>query len=83
MALLAVPSGSVTVNECLECAQYAVERLQELGIDAWRNPHAITVVLPKPAPLVLEKWQLAVQGEIAHMMVMPHISREKIDQFIF
>ena len=71
-----------TVNDCLDCAQYAVDELNEIGLDAWRNPHAITVVLPKPAPSVLEKWQLAVQGEIAHLMVMPHISREKIDQFI-
>jgi histidine decarboxylase len=69
-----------TVNECLKRAEYAVDRLNDMGVDAWRNPHAITVVFPKPTPVILDKWQLAVQGDFAHIMVMPHVTREKIDQ---
>jgi len=68
------------VNDCIQRAEYAVERLKEIGVAAWRNPHAITVVFPKPTPGILEKWQLAVQGNFAHIMVMPHVTREKIDQ---
>ena len=69
-----------TVNRCLSRAEYAVNRLNEIGVAALRNPHAITVVFPKPVPLILEKWQLAVQGDFAHIMVMPHVTHEKIDQ---
>jgi len=69
-----------TVNRCLSRAEYAVNRLNEIGIKAWRNPHAITVVFPKPASAILDKWQLAVQGDFAHIMVMPHVTRKKIDQ---
>ena len=29
---------------------------------------------------ILEKWQLAVQGNFAHIMVMPHVTRKKIDE---
>ena len=77
-----VEGFSQIVNECLVCAEYAVEKLNAVGIAAWRNPHAITVVLPKPSPVVLENWQLAVQGELAHIMVMPHVTREKIDTLL-
>ncbi|MBC8245844.1 MAG: histidine decarboxylase [Verrucomicrobia bacterium] len=70
------------VAACLQRAQYAVEHLNAAGVAAWRNPHAITVVLPSPAKPVLDKWQLAVQDGIAHIMVMPHLTRETIDQLI-
>jgi len=85
MLWYAIRSGGIegfrkTVNRCLSRAEYAVNRLNEIGIKAWRNPHAITVVFPKPASAILDKWQLAVQGDFAHIMVMPHVTREKIDQ---
>ena len=70
------------VNGCIQRAEYAVDKLKLLGIAAWRNPHAITVVFPRPATAVLEKWQLAVQEDFAHIMVMPHVTREKIDELI-
>jgi len=40
------------------------------------------VVFPRPAADVLDKWQLAVQEDFAHIMVMPHVTREKIDELI-
>ena len=73
---------SRVVNECLACAEYAVEQLRNIGLEAWRNPHAITVVFPKPHPAVLDKWQLAVQGSDAHLMVMPQVDRPKIDALV-
>ncbi|SVD77706.1 uncharacterized protein METZ01_LOCUS430560, partial [marine metagenome] len=70
------------VNECIQCAECAVDKLNDIGVAAWRNPHAITVVFPKPALTILEKWQLAVQEDFAHIMVMPHVTREKIDELV-
>jgi histidine decarboxylase len=70
------------VVECLACAEYAVEELNAIGVAAWRNPYAITVVLPKPSAVVLDKWQLAVEEDIAHIMVMPHVDRDRIDRIV-
>ena len=60
----------------------SVEQLNAIGVAAWRNPYAITVVLPKPSAVVLDKWQLAVEEDIAHIMVMPHVDRARIDRIV-
>lgn len=70
------------VADCLERADYAIARFHEIGIEAWRNPHAITVVIPKPPTAVLEKWQIAVHEDCGHILVMPHITRAKIDELV-
>jgi histidine decarboxylase len=71
-----------TVLQCIEVAQYTVNRLQDIGVSAWRNPNAITVVLPTPREEICERWQLAVDGDIAHIITMPDITKEKIDEFM-
>ncbi len=70
------------VGECLEKAAYAVERFRVAGIEAWRNPHSITVVFERPPEEILERWQIAVQNRWGHIVVMPTITREKIDRLI-
>jgi histidine decarboxylase len=67
------------VERCLGHAAYAVHRLRDAGIPAWRNPHAITVVFPRPGAELLQKWQIAVHGNIGHLLVMPQITRRQID----
>ena len=37
---------------------------------------------PAPRPYVLFQWQLAPLGDIAHLITMPHVTREMIDQVI-
>ncbi|MSU41333.1 MAG: histidine decarboxylase [Pedosphaera sp.] len=68
------------VAGCLERAEYAVERFRQQGVAAWRNPNALTVVIPRPSQAVLEKWQIAVQDHIGHVIIMPHITRDQIDE---
>ena len=70
------------VNECLDKAEYAVTRFRDSGIPAWRNKNSVTVVLPKPSPEVILKWQLAPYEDIAHMLTMPHVTRETIDAVV-
>ena len=70
------------VNECLEKAEYAVTRFRDSGIPAWRNKNSVTVVFPKPSAYVIRKWQLAPYEDIAHMLTMPHITRETIDAVV-
>jgi histidine decarboxylase len=65
----------------LELAEYAVSRLKSVGIDAWRNPNAITVVFPQPLPEVCRKWQLASEAGRTHIICMPGVTKERIDAF--
>lgn len=64
---------------CLRMADYAIARFKDIGIRAWRNPDSITVVFPRPAPALVEQWQLAVQDDIAHIVTMPHVDERRID----
>ena len=63
-------------------AEYAVTRFRDSGIPAWRNRNSVTVVFPKPSAEVILKWQLAPYEGIAHMLTMPHITRETIDAVV-
>lgn len=67
----------------LETAQYCKNRLNEIGIEAWCNPGAITVVLPKTAEDIKTKWQLATEEAIAHIICMPNVTKTQIDEFIY
>ncbi len=70
------------VQRCLENADYAIGKFAKIGVKAWRNPHAITVVFPRPPERVREEWQIAVHDEIGHILIMPHTTRAQIDAFI-
>lgn len=70
------------VAECLAVAEYAVARFREGGIPAWRNRNSVTVVIPRPAPDVVFKWQLAPYEDIAHLITMPHVTRDLVDRVV-
>ena len=53
------------VRECLDVAEYAVNRFNDSGIPAWRNKNSVTVVFPKPPAEVVRKWQIAQYENIA------------------
>lgn len=66
----------------LEVAEYCRTRLAELGVEAWSNPGSLTVVMPRTPEAVKQKWQLATEGEVSHIICMPHITKAMIDEFI-
>ncbi len=68
------------VDYSLALAQYTEEKLRAIGIDAWRNPNAITVVLPAVSSALQHKWQLATAQGISHIILMPSLTREHVDQ---
>jgi histidine decarboxylase len=70
------------VDTALEMAEYTQTRLQQAGVDAWRNPNAITIVFPEVAEAVREKWQLATAEGKTHLICMPNVRKDQIDQFI-
>lgn len=65
-----------------ELAAYAVGRLTEIGVKAWRHPHAFTVVLPTPPPHITRRWTLASEGGLSHIVCMPGVTRQQIDAFV-
>lgn len=70
------------VQRALATAAYAERRLKEVGVEAWRNPDCITVVLPKVATALKEKYQLATANGITHLICLPNVTEQQIDQFI-
>ena len=70
------------VKGCLERAEYATQALRAQGIDAWRHRNSVTVVFPRPPRSVMEKWVIAPKGNLAHLIVMPHVDAATIDAFV-
>lgn len=70
------------IGHSLEIAAYTEARLNALGMDAWRNPNAITVVFAAPAKSVRDKWQLATENGVSHVICMPNVSKAQIDEFV-
>ncbi|MGW0506670.1 histidine decarboxylase [Micromonospora sp. NPDC003241] len=65
--------------EARTVAAYAVEQIRATGWQAWRYPHAFTVVLPTPPETVRVKWLLATDGPASHLICMPGITTAQID----
>lgn len=70
------------VSECFDVADYAVKLLCRAGRNAWRHKNSITVVFDRPTSEIISRWQLAVYGETAHLITMPHVTCEQIDRFV-
>lgn len=70
------------VKNCITMAGYAIKKFHDFGIQAWRNKNSIIVVFPRPLEKTVRKWQLAVEGEIAHLITLPHVSKKMIDLFV-
>ena len=66
----------------LDTAEYAVQQFNRRGQEAWRHRNSVTVVFPKPPPEVFRKWQIAPEGDEAHIITMPHVTREMIDELV-
>lgn len=71
------------VQKCLRNAHYLKGRLTSAGIGAMLNELSSTVVFERPQDEEFtRKWQLACQGSIAHVVVMPNITIDKLDDFV-
>lgn len=70
------------VERSLALAEHAVASLRAIGVEAWRHPHSITVVFPRPPRAILEKWVLAPYEDICHLITVPGVDRATIDAFV-
>ena len=74
------------IMECIDKAEYMINRMNKHDMEAWRNQNSLTVVFKKPSDQVVRKWQLASQTKtpyaVSHAIVLPHVSKRKINTFI-
>ena len=69
-------------KQCLENAKFLVKQLVDKNIEAWANDYSITVLIPKPSQVLIDRWQLATQGDLAHIITMPHVTKELLEIFV-
>ena len=74
-------------EEMIANTEYLESRLKNSGFKAWRNNFSNTVFFEKPDQKVVEKYNLATElskelGPLAHVVVMQHVDKPVIDQFI-
>ncbi|KAI3868871.1 hypothetical protein MKX03_036400 [Papaver bracteatum] len=77
------PGLQKEVQMCLKNAQYLKDRLRASGISVMLNEFSNIVVFEKPqSEDFVRYWQLAVQGNLAHIVVMPNITIAQLDDFL-
>jgi len=75
-------------DQMLECTAYLKQELERIGWPCWTNTYSNTVFFRRPAKEIVLKYNLAqgyderFGGELAHVVVMQHVTKEKIDLFI-
>ncbi|VAH32305.1 unnamed protein product [Triticum turgidum subsp. durum] len=71
------------VQKCLRNAHYLKDRLKDAGISAMLNELSSTVVFERPKDEeFVRRWQLACEGGISHVVVMPSVNVDKLDTFL-
>ena len=79
---------SEQANGMMECTKYLQSELEKIGWPCWRNKFSNTVFFKRPSPEIYHKYNLALGydehfgGELAHIVVMQHVTKVKIDGFI-
>ena len=71
------------VERCLRNAHLLKSMLERAGVKASLNELSSTVVFERPHEVeFVRRWQLACQGDIAHVIVMPNITVAKLERFV-
>ncbi|KAL2324620.1 hypothetical protein Fmac_023678 [Flemingia macrophylla] len=71
------------VQKCILNARHLLNQLRDRGIGAMLNEFSNTVVFERPLDDdFTRKWNLACEGNIAHVVVMQHTTIEILDTFV-
>ncbi|RDX62930.1 Serine decarboxylase 1, partial [Mucuna pruriens] len=71
------------VQRCIMNARYLQNRLHDAGIGAMLNEFSNTVIFERPLDDdFIRRWSLACNGNIAHVVVMQHVTIEMLDSFV-
>lgn len=75
-------------EKMLEMAEWFKEELDKIGWPAWLEPMSNTVYFKRPSVEVMNKYDLApdhddrLGGDLAHIVVMQHVTKDSLNQFI-
>ncbi|XP_057415005.1 serine decarboxylase 1-like [Lotus japonicus] len=68
---------------CITNARYLLDKLHGNSIGAMRNEFSNTVVFERPQDDdFVRKWNLSCEGNVAHVVVMQHVTTEMLDSFV-
>jgi histidine decarboxylase len=72
------------LQHCLDLSTYLIEEIKKHipHYNPWKNPYSTTVIFRKPTDRIIKKYSLACQWDTAHVVVMQHVTKWLIDQFI-
>ncbi len=72
----------------LDCTAYLKQQLDAIGWPAWVNDYSNTVFFKRPSDDIIATYSLArgydehFGGPLAHVVVLQHVTKEKIDVFV-
>ena len=72
----------------MENKAYLKQQLDNISWPCWVNEYSNTVFFRRPSPEIVKKYNLAqghddrFGGDLAHIVVMQHVTKDKIDIFI-
>lgn len=75
-------------EKLMECTAYLKQHLDAIGWPAWVNTYSNTVFFKRPSEEIVSTFMLAqgydenFGGKLAHIVVMQHVTKERIDAFI-
>lgn len=67
---------------CIENARFLYDNLININYPTKINDYSNIVLLKKPSQAIVDKWDLATEGEWAHVVVMQHVNRKSLTEFI-
>lgn len=82
------PAGYGEGSAMLNNAAYLKLSLDSIGWPAWKGECSNTVFFKRPSEEIMEKYSLAPDhdaafgGDLAHVVVMQHVDKELIDEFV-
>lgn len=65
-----------------QLARYTEDELNKINCNAWRNNDALTVIFDKPSDSIVKQFQLATDNDISHVICIPGITKQQIDNLI-
>lgn len=76
-----------TAAECMKLAEYACEQLATVRaihpeFYIKKGPQSLMVQFTRPNNRIFNQFQLSGRGELAHIVVMPHVTRSAIDHLV-
>lgn len=75
-------------RQMMECTAYLKQELEKINWPCWSNKYSNTVFFKRPPEAIVKKFNLALGkddrfgGDLAHIVVMQHVTKEKIDGFV-